>query len=105
MVYSGVRQITDIFERRKFSRKSVLWSAELICASGQVLHVIILDISAGGAKLNVEPCLTKGERLIFRSHHGGTRQAHVAWINGDRLGIEFDDWDDSPPSLGAGATG
>ena len=75
-------------DRRIHKRKPVLWSARLECDKG-VTPCIILDLSAGGAKLrgttpagNREPVSLVIERL-------GKLRAEVMWARMGLLGIRF----------------
>jgi len=97
---------THMVNRRSQPRKSVVWSGELIRSCGEVLEVIVLDISAGGAKLRVQRPFSTGEAVAFASARSEKkRRAQVVWVSSDRIGIKFDDWNDLVEGERVGAPG
>ena len=95
MKMTAARQIfAHMVNRRGHPRKSVVWSAELVCSYGEVAEAIVLDVSAGGAKLRVQHRFSEGEAVTFVSTRLKERRAHVVWVKADRIGIKFDDWND-----------
>lgn len=75
-------------DRRVYPRVSVALPA-FLQADGERHSVQILDLSAGGAKLNLAARLSSGTMVTLDC---GTlcRSAVVRWQNGELLGICFD---------------
>ena len=75
-------------DRRAFPRVTVALPA-FLQAGGERHAVQILDVSAGGAKLNCSSVVAAGTAVILDCGTLG-RTAVVRWQNGDVLGLCFD---------------
>ena len=75
-------------DRRAFPRVTVALPA-FLQAGGERHAVQLLDVSAGGAKLNCPASLTSGTAVVLDC---GTlcRTAVVRWQNGDVMGVCFE---------------
>jgi len=75
-------------DRRNHKRKPVLWSARLESREGSA-SCIILDLSAGGAKLRgISPASRKDEVTLVIDRFGSLR-AEIMWARMGLLGIRF----------------
>ena len=82
-------QDSDPFaDRRVYPRVSVALPA-FLQVEGNRHFVQLLDVSAGGAKLNCPLPLASGARVILDCGTLG-REAVVRWRNGEQLGLSFD---------------
>ena len=82
-------QAADPFaDRRAYPRAAVALPA-FLQAEGERHHVQILDLSAGGAKLNCSVSLPAGTAVKLDCGTFG-RSAVTRWQNGEQLGICFD---------------
>lgn len=82
-------ELSDPFaDRRVYPRVPVALPA-FLQANGKRYSVQILDLSAGGAKLNCAKKLASGTTVVLDCGTLG-RQAVVRWQNGDALGLCFD---------------
>ena len=75
-------------DRRAYPRVPVALPA-FLQADGERHHVQILDLSAGGAKLNCAVNLASGTAVILDCGVLG-RAAVVRWQNGELVGLSFD---------------
>jgi hypothetical protein len=75
-------------DRRAYPRVPVALPG-FLQAGGERHHVQILDLSAGGAKLNCAVSLASGTAVVLDCGTLG-RPAVVRWQNGELLGICFD---------------
>jgi len=85
--------ISDILisaERRLKRRKSLVWRGRLRVDCGRTLDCAILDYSAHGAKLLVEPGPPVGTVVTLIAARIGALSARVAWVEPTLIGIEFD---------------
>ena len=83
-------QDSDPFaDRRLYPRVSVAALPAFLQANGGRHSVQILDLSAGGAKLNCPISLASGTAVTLDCGMLG-RSAVVRWQNGDQMGICFD---------------
>jgi hypothetical protein len=82
---------TDPLSRRIHDRKSVVCDARVITHTGEEVECRILNISAGGASVEVDFPLTDGEPVTLRIGALGDHVCDVIWINGFRLGLNFHD--------------
>jgi hypothetical protein len=74
--------------RRAFKRKSVLQAAALqIGTSSSPCSVI--DISVGGAQIEIEPGVENGKTATLAIENFGAFEAQVAWARKDRCGLKF----------------
>ena len=76
--------------RRKFERKTVLWSGSLVCA-GQIVECVIVNVSHGGAMVRVENPAACKESVVLRSPRFGELSGEITWRQDKELGIEFED--------------
>lgn len=91
--------------QRRHPRSAVLWAAQLETRDGRRLDCAVLDLSAGGAKLMVQHSLAAGDPVTLSSRRFGARRARVAWVEADRLGLQFlDVIEPVALSQGAGAS-
>jgi hypothetical protein len=90
--------------RRASKRKSVLQTAALLIGS-ETTPCSVLDISIGGAQLELAPGIENGTAVTLSVEKFGTFEAQVAWARKDRCGIKFTgDTDAIAESLMAMAT-
>jgi len=78
----------DARARRQFTRRAVLWAAQ-IEFGGESADCTILNMSAGGAKLRVEADLTVGATLTLRTERFGDFSGVVRWQEGKKAGMQF----------------
>lgn len=82
------RQNDAFADRRAYPRVPVALPA-FLQANGKRHSVQILDLSAGGAKLNCAEKIATGVEVVLDCGTLG-RGAVVRWQNGDALGLCFD---------------
>ena len=75
-------------DRRAYPRVPVAMPA-FLQANGERHAVLLLDLSAGGAKLNCPAALPTGTAVVLDCGTLG-RSAVVRWQTGDVLGVCFD---------------
>ncbi len=75
--------------QRRHPRSAVLWAAELETRDGRRIDCAVLDLSAGGAKLMIDHSLATGDQVTLSSRRFGARRARVAWVEPNRLGLQF----------------
>lgn len=75
-------------DRRAYPRVPVALPG-FLQANGERHHVQILDLSAGGAKLNCPVGLASGTAVVLDCGTLG-RAAVVRWQNGELIGLSFD---------------
>jgi hypothetical protein len=76
-------------DARRHARRSGMWAAHLELGHEQRVGCIVLDLSAGGAKLQLEQPLAIGQIVTLIADSVGARGARIVWIDGDRAGVEF----------------
>ncbi len=64
------------------------WLGALLTASGHA-PCVIEDISAAGAKLDLDRAPAEGSCVSLVLAEGGTIPARVAWRVGDQIGLQF----------------
>lgn len=74
---------------RRYGRHRVMLSAKLYSVHGETAAVL-LDLSQGGAMLSASPPLPRGCKVAL-SRLGLDTEGRVAWTDGNRFGIEFDE--------------
>ena len=79
----------DPFADRRASPRVTIALPAFLQAGGERHAVQIVDVSAGGAKLNCSAALASGTPVILDCGTLG-RTAVVRWQNGDVLGLCFD---------------
>lgn len=79
----------DVPERRRERRHRVMLSARLLSPAG-LANVVLLDLSNDGAMVSAPLPLPCGSHVVLTR---GRLEAHavVAWAEGRRLGLEFDE--------------
>ena len=88
---------TDGAERRAHPRYPVMWSGELRTVSNfdwYILHCRIRNFSISGVHVLVDRSLEPGRSVVLRIANIGDFTGQVAWSEGDRLGICFDEASD-----------
>jgi hypothetical protein len=76
-------------ERRRSTRKRVLWSAQVGAAEEPLISCAVLDVSLQGARVRLhEGALPQGPLAIAVSHFG-TFQAEVVWARDLQAGLRF----------------
>lgn len=75
-------------EKRDHLRSAVLWSGEVIYGA-RTLSCRILNISAAGAKVQLDGDVPDGAKLRIACARFGEMPARVIWQSGDKLGLEF----------------
>jgi hypothetical protein len=83
-------------ERRAHRRKPTLWEGRLDTDIG-VYACVILNISQGGALLQVEAPLLPTQRASLTIERHGSLGAEIVWqmLDEDRVGLRFTD----PPQI------
>jgi len=82
-------------DKRKHERFNVL-CAVLVAPNGHSHEGYILDVSAGGARVDLVPGWTPSDgsamRMFFDMPDADsiTLQSHVAWVAVDHMGLRFD---------------
>lgn len=82
-------------DKRKHERINVL-CAVLVAPNGHSHEGYILDVSAGGARVDLVPGWTPSDgssmRMFFDMPEADaiTLQTHVAWVAVDHMGLRFD---------------
>jgi hypothetical protein len=75
--------------RRRFGRHRVMLSAKL-CSPHGLSTAVLLDLSEGGAMVSAPLPVPKGSHVVLSR---GVLDVHgvVLWVDGRRLGIQFDE--------------
>ena len=73
---------------RRTVRKRVLWAARLE-AAGRQHDCVVIDLSLGGAKLDVNAPLAQGDRVTLILERFGSFRAEVAWREDGSAGLRF----------------
>ena len=76
-------------EARRHGRHRVMLAARVYSVHGES-HAVLLDLSQGGAMLSSNPPLPPGCKLLV-ARTGLEAPAVVAWCEGHRYGVRFDD--------------
>lgn len=83
---------SDFVERRQFLRKHVrkpaLWKADLRVDLDH-FPCRVFDMSLGGAGVRTEAHLLLGTKLKLVIDHIGVIKGKVAWVDDDKMGIQF----------------
>jgi hypothetical protein len=80
----------DLRERRKRPRKGVLWHGHLRTPAG-VLACRVLDLSARGAKLEVDGTVAPGQGVTLVMEPLGEFSGVVAWARNGRAGLRINE--------------
>lgn len=75
-------------ERRKYPRKKALLPAKLATEAG-VFECFVLDLSRGGAKVEIKDELAQGQAVTLILDPLGTFNGIVAWQQSGYLGVQF----------------
>jgi len=75
-------------DRRLHKRKPVLWSARIESRDGNT-PCIILDLSAGGAKLRGSAPVSRKDHVKLVIDRFGSLRAEVMWARMGLLGLRF----------------
>jgi PilZ domain-containing protein len=88
---------TDRAERRVNPRYPVMWSGELRAVSSfdwYILDCRIRNVSISGVHVLVDRSIEPGRPVVLRIANVGDFAGQVAWSEGERLGICFDEASD-----------
>lgn len=78
----------DPSDRRRFPRTAVLWSGK-IAAEGAEASCVVLNLSAGGAKVRVSDQAGFGDDITVTVGRFGDFCGKIVWKARDLLGISF----------------
>ncbi len=81
-------KLRDPADRRRFARVSVLMSGKLF-SGGEMVDCVVLNISAGGAKVRVLQPLEFDSAVRLRVERFGDFPGVVAWQDGAYIGLQF----------------
>jgi PilZ domain len=76
-------------DRRNQTRRSAMWSGQLETVSGQRVSCVVLDVSAAGAKIQLDHPIAKDDIVQLISGRIGAHWCRVAWLEGGRVGLDF----------------
>ena len=85
---SNLEDLSDPADRREQTRRSVMWGA-LALSSGLQFKCVVLNISAGGAKIRIAQPFPPGTPVTLMVTRFGEFPAYVVWERGERLGLKF----------------
>jgi hypothetical protein len=91
--------------KRRHLRRSGIWAAVLELGKGERCRCMLVDLSAGGAKLlfgHAAQHIAKGRIVALSSQPLGTRWGRIAWTSGRSAGLEF--LDAAPATLAPAAS-
>jgi hypothetical protein len=91
--------------KRRQLRRSGIWAALLELGKGERCRCMLVDVSAGGARLvfgHAAQHVAKGRIVALSAQPLGTRWGRVAWISGRSAGLEF--LDAAPQALAPNAS-
>ena len=74
--------------QRRTVRKRVLWAAK-IDVSGREHNCVVVDLSLGGAKLDLEAPVAHGDKVTLVLDRFGAFRAEVAWREEGACGLRF----------------
>jgi diguanylate cyclase (GGDEF)-like protein len=74
---------------RREPRMIVLRSADIVC-NGEIRPGTVRNVSSNGAMLEVEWDIPVGTRIEVHMDHEGARGGVVRWVEGIRIGVQFD---------------
>ena len=69
-------------------RKRVLWAAR-IEAAGRQYDCVVVDLSLGGAKLDVAAPVAQGDAVTLILERFGSFRAEIAWRDDGSIGLRF----------------
>lgn len=73
---------------RRTVRKRVLWAAR-IEVSGRPYDCVVIDLSLGGAKLDLQAPVAQGDMVTLVLERFGSFRAEVAWREEGACGLRF----------------
>jgi hypothetical protein len=85
-------------ERRQLRRRSAMWSAQLETTRGERVSCVVLDVSAAGAKIQLDHRVAKDDIVLLVSPRIGSHWCRVAWFEGVRVGLDFLEHHDEAPT-------
>ena len=79
-------------EKRKARRQTLRHVAWVAPGPGELHDCKLSDISASGARIDVEENMTLPDHfMLFLSHNGAARRAcRVVWRNAKQIGVKFE---------------
>ncbi len=79
-------------EKRKARRRPLRHTAWVALGPGDLHDCKLSDISASGARIDVEESMTLPDHfMLFLTNNGATRRAcRVAWRNEQQIGVKFE---------------
>lgn len=83
-----VSEFGERLERRRFERKKVLWAAS-VDLRGQRFEGMIVELSAGGARLKFAGPVADGEELTLVLKQLEALDAKVIWQRKGETGLQF----------------
>jgi hypothetical protein len=87
-----LKQVSDfgerMKERRQFERKKLLWAAT-VEVRGQRFEGMIVDLSAGGARIKFDAPVTAGDELTLMLKQLDELGAKVVWQREGEAGLKF----------------
>jgi hypothetical protein len=79
-------------EKRQHPRSHVLRRARIVFRRGfSTIDCVVLDLSAGGARLKVDEWLGMPDRFELRIENGPRREAEVRFRDMEMTGVRFTD--------------
>ena len=91
--------------KRRHLRRSGIWAAVLEVGKGERCHCMLVDLSAGGARLvfgHAAQHIAKGQIVALSAQPLGMRWGRIAWTDGRSAGFEF--LDAAPRALASSAS-
>ena len=79
---------TSETERRQHARMPVHWHGSLVSA-GQEEDCLVLDISAGGARVQCSDPFGEASRITLRLAQGDRHDGSIVWRQGSFMGLQF----------------
>ena len=80
--------MTNFGSRRRDKRSAVTLSADVISAGGSE-HCNVIDISAGGAKIEIAQTLERDARVELKLGDAARFPSRVAWKQSPYYGLQF----------------
>jgi PilZ domain len=79
-------------EKRRARRQTLRHTAWLAVGPGELHDCKLSDISAVGARIDVDESVTLPDHfMLFLTNNGATRRAcRVVWRNAQQIGVEFE---------------
>ncbi len=80
--------MSDFGSRRRDPRRGVKLTADVVSESGTE-HCNVLDISAGGAKIEIAQALEREAAVELKLGRAGSFPSRVAWKQSPYYGLQF----------------